>query len=794
MRDGFRLGGPLAIYPVDARSLVRVLHVIPWLAPRFGGPAILVPQASVAMAERGHHVEIVTTNADRSGVLEIETGRVIDWAGAAATFHPLSKPRRYATSWAMLADLQQRVSTFDVVHIHYLYRFHGLAAAIAARSHGVPYIIQPHGSLDPWHRRQKRWAKDLYHAVIEDSIIRGAVAMLCTSTREERSIRHLGYTLPTWVIPIGIDSNELRAPGAAGFCETQGIDGDARVVTFLGRISEKKGVPLLLEAFQRTATAFSRAHLVVAGPDDEGIGRGLMPMIAEAGLADRVSFVGVVDTPAKRALLQRSEVFVLASADESFGIAVAEAMAVGCPVVVSPDVAIEDVVRASGAGFVVARDPSAIADAVATILGDPGHADAMGEAGRRAVDERFSWPMIAEQTEEMYHAVVGARRRQAGMSGFGRLPACPATEGRAPRLACPLCRAALRRLNDPDARWFCAACKWTGLTTSGIPVLLPQPAMAEHDELDHHHSLGHKVTQSAHFDRPGDEAFEITRPHGAPSLYRFLLGEKFRRAVDPIRPHLDGASALTVCGGSGMDAEFLARAGATVTTLDLSLGAAKRATSRSGRYGLGIRSVVADVEHLPYANESVDLVAVHDGLHHLDDPFAGLSEMARVARRWVVVTEPARATMTRLAVRLGLALETEEAGNRVARMEPSEVAAFLEARGYAVLRAERYAMYYPHHPGAAFDLLSRPVVFPIVRAGWRLANALFGRFGNKMVVVAERDQSAAAPCDPPFTPSADRFRSVAQRLPGPGPNAGERGGPAINAIGPPTDPRRTFGA
>jgi hypothetical protein len=70
-----------------------------------------------------------------------------------------------------------------------------------------------------------------------------------------------------------------------------------------------------------------------------------------------------------------------------------------------------------------------------------------------------------------------------------------------------------------------------------------------------------------------------------------------------------------------------------------------------------------------------------------------------------------------------------------------------------VLRAERYAMYYPHHPGVVFNLLGRPVVFPIVRVGWRLANALLGRFGNKMVVVAERDDSAAAETDPPSAPS-----------------------------------------
>jgi SAM-dependent methyltransferase len=205
-----------------------------------------------------------------------------------------------------------------------------------------------------------------------------------------------------------------------------------------------------------------------------------------------------------------------------------------------------------------------------------------------------------------------------------------------------------------------------------------------------------------------------------------------------------------------MDAEYFARSGAHVISSDLSLGAAARAKTRAERYDLGIHSIVADVECLPFADQSVDLVAVHDGLHHLDDPYAGLSEMARVARRWVVVTEPARASITRLAVRLGLALETEEAGNRVARLDPSQVAAYLEAHGYVVLRAERYAMYYPHHPGAVFRLLSRPRIFPIVRIGWRLANGLIGRFGNKMVVVAERVQPNETSSLPASAPSPNR--------------------------------------
>ena len=310
--------------------------------------------------------------------------------------------------------------------------------------------------------------------------------------------------------------------------------------------------------------------------------------------------------------------------------------------------------------------------------------------------------------------------------------------------ACPLCRTGLRPAFDAHT---CATCGQSYPTVDSIPVLLPNPALAEHDEIDHlhiNHDRGttggeHKAGQAEYFDRAVAEEFEITRPHGTPRLYSFLLHEKFRRATAPIRPHLIGASALTVCGGSGMDAEFLARAGARVVASDISLGAARRTRERARRYGLDITPVVADVERLPFADGSFDVVLVHDGLHHLERPQVGLVEMARVARRWVSVTEPAQAAATSVAVCAGVALEREEAGNRVARLTPAEVVEVLGATGFRPIVAKRYAMYYRHEPGAVSRALSQRGVFPLVRAGWRMANAVVGRFGNKLVVVAERE-------------------------------------------------------
>jgi hypothetical protein len=130
----------------------------------------------------------------------------------------------------------------------------------------------------------------------------------------------------------------------------------------------------------------------------------------------------------------------------------------------------------------------------------------------------------------------------------------------------------------------------------------------------------------------------------------------------------------------------------------------------------------------------------------------GIAEMARVARRAVAITEPARAAATAMAVRLGLALAHEEAGNRVARLDPRDVADELERRGLTVIHAARYAMYYRHHPGRIMSILSRPFVLPIVLRAYRAANRLLGRFGNKLTIVATR-------IEPPRSPSG-RSREV----------------------------------
>jgi uncharacterized protein YbaR (Trm112 family) len=290
-------------------------------------------------------------------------------------------------------------------------------------------------------------------------------------------------------------------------------------------------------------------------------------------------------------------------------------------------------------------------------------------------------------------------------------------------LVCPACREGLE-WGDRDVR--CIGCGATYELADGIP-LLRIGGRASDD--------AHKEQQAAFFDA-ADPEFEITRPHDTPWLYGWLLGEKFRRSVDGLAGAV--TTAVTSCGGSGMDAEFLARNGAAVISTDISLGAAGRARERAARYGLAILPVVADAEALPLADASVDLAYVHDGLHHLEAPLAGLGELSRVASHAVSVNEPARAAATHLAIHVRLSVETEEAGNRVERVDPAAIVTGLERNGFSVVRCERYAMVYRHEPGRAARLLSRRPLRPLVRLAIDGFNALLGGFGNKLTVQAVR--------------------------------------------------------
>ena len=234
-----------------------------------------------------------------------------------------------------------------------------------------------------------------------------------------------------------------------------------------------------------------------------------------------------------------------------------------------------------------------------------------------------------------------------------------------------------------------------------------------------------------------DAEEEIERPRHYPRPVRFLLEEKLRRAL-ALLERIASTDALCVCGGSGMDAEWLARRGIRPTVLDVSPDALARARIRARRRSFEVALVRGDAARLPFSDRSFGMSLVHDGLHHLDDPYRALGEMARVSRRELVVMEPARAALTRLAVATGLAADVEPAGNVVRRLSAARCRARIQAQGWRCVRSARDFVYYQRWTFGIYRLANRAPLFAAFVLIYRFLNLAVGRWGNSLKVAARR--------------------------------------------------------
>jgi ubiquinone/menaquinone biosynthesis C-methylase UbiE len=246
--------------------------------------------------------------------------------------------------------------------------------------------------------------------------------------------------------------------------------------------------------------------------------------------------------------------------------------------------------------------------------------------------------------------------------------------------------------------------------------------------------------QQRFYEEDCDPEFEIARPRDCGELYHYLIERKFQAGCEVLELDLAGRTLLEICAGSGLMSEKFSHAGAIVTATDFSTSAVLRAHERARRHAFRASFAVADAEQMPFDDRSFDIVAVHDGLHHLQNPEGAIREMGRIARQAVLIMDPANAALTRVAVKLGIAEDIEEAGNHVKRLEPRSVAQILRECGFGRIAWRRTLMYYPHRPGPWFRFLSKPPVFALSRRLFEAANLVFGRWGNKLALAAIRGE------------------------------------------------------
>ncbi len=396
---------------------MRILQVIASLAPRYGGPSVACPALARELARRGAEVTVFTTNVDGMGKLDVPLGAPVLRDGVLYRyFDGWTRPAEYKFSPSLARALDQSVADFDAVHIYSMYIFSAAAAARACQRHGVPYLLHPHGTLDPYLLSRHAARKRFYEWLIERRNFRRAAAVLFNSDAELRlaedwlaRVSEDADVPKRAVIYVGLDEQWLAPPDPdmrawlfGDFPELAG----KRLIVFFGRLSFKKGLDILARAFAQVARGREDVRLVVAGPDSEGLGNKLREWLRKEQVLEKATFAGMLDSQQSRALLAAAEVFVLPSYSENFGQAVAEAMACGTPVVISDRVNLHAEVRRAGAGLVVPCDASATAAAVEHLLANPSEARLMGERGRKLAEAQLSWRVVGGQMLELYRQIV----------------------------------------------------------------------------------------------------------------------------------------------------------------------------------------------------------------------------------------------------------------------------------------------------------------------------------------------------------------------------------------------------
>jgi len=373
---------------------VRVLHVIPSAAPVDGGPNFAVRALARGLAARGVDVTVATTNAAGDASLDVPLDSPVIEDGVRYRYFARTVPGSWKFSWPLTRWLWAHARSYDVVHVHALFSYATIPGCRAAAHAPVPYVLRPLGTLSEWSLGHRRWKKRPYYALFERSHLDMASAIHVTSDAEAEDLTRLGYGARTRVIPLGVDVGDR--PPVRGRPEA---DLPLQLL-FLSRLHPKKNVPLLLRAL--AAVGSTPVELTIAGEGDGRYRAELEGLTQALGLSNRVRFLGHVEGDAKRRVFAHADCFVLPSAHENFGIAVAEALAAGLSVIVTPGVALASQVAQAGAGLVTDATEDALAAAIVWAAAHPGALVEMGDRAWWLARHELSWAASCERLEALY--------------------------------------------------------------------------------------------------------------------------------------------------------------------------------------------------------------------------------------------------------------------------------------------------------------------------------------------------------------------------------------------------------
>ena len=380
---------------------MKILQVISYFNPKFGGDINVCTNLSKQLAKRNHEVTIITTDFCFDG-LYADTIR-----GEGVSVIPFPCRAHYGLflyTPSIKNWLEKNLMEFDVIHLHN-YRSHQNAVVrIFSLRYKIPYIVQAHGNVLPLF--EKLFLKKCFDMVWGKKILKNAALCIALTKTESDQYEKMGVPIKKIaIIPNGIDISQYDdLPLRGQFRSKYQIPKEVRIILSLGRIHKIKGIDLLISAFSRLCSKMSDVKLVIAGPDEGDLSQ-IQEQIRELKLENDVLFTGPLYGKAKIEAYVDADVYVLPSRYESFSNTVLEAWACETPVIATKNCCISDTIRYTDDSAVVEFDPVQMQEKILDLLTHEEKRKKMGLKGKKLVQDNFDISKVVQKIEEIYETI-----------------------------------------------------------------------------------------------------------------------------------------------------------------------------------------------------------------------------------------------------------------------------------------------------------------------------------------------------------------------------------------------------
>ncbi|GJM15337.1 MAG: LPS biosynthesis protein RfbU [Thermodesulfobacteriota bacterium] len=419
---------------------MRVLTVIPsyWPAFEFGGPIYCIHDLNKTLAEKGVDIHVYTTNVGLNG--QVTPNSETDVDGVKVTYFKFSSlfeglgKTGWQFSLPLTKALKKDIKSFDLIYIVSVWNYPVAAASYYSRKFNVPYVISPVGSLYSETMLHKSWKKLPYLTLVAKRDLKAASAIHYT-TDDEASKCHSALSLQneSFIVPNGLFLSEYAdLPPADNIKKHFPHLEGKRVILFLGRLNWKKGLDILISAFKELKEKIDDVHLLLVGNDEASYAAEVKQMITQCGLkyidvgldntglenlsseeikqAD-ITFTGMLTDRSKLEAFTGSEVFVLSSYSENFGMSVIESMACGTPVIITNNVGIYKEVQKNHAGIVIENGVDNLLASLSSLLDHDSLREEISQNGKKLVNEYYNISDVADRMIQSFDLLIKNHRQ-----------------------------------------------------------------------------------------------------------------------------------------------------------------------------------------------------------------------------------------------------------------------------------------------------------------------------------------------------------------------------------------------